>query len=151
VGLFFVYFASAFFFHFHSHTHTHTHTLSHKSLLKNHTLHLIRVILFSAPDEPDSSKIVSVVANDGKTGESRELSYTNYKVIGNGSFGVVFQAKLVDTGELTAIKKVLQDKRFKVISFLLLSFPSSCCFKYTTHGFQKLESGTANNAARLTS
>ncbi|KAJ3106107.1 regulator of ime2 [Phlyctochytrium bullatum] len=63
--------------------------------------------------EPDSSKVVTVVASDGKTGESVELSYTNYKVIGNGSFGVVFQAKLRETGEPVAIKKVLQDKRFK--------------------------------------
>lgn len=36
------------------------------------------------------------------------------KPIGNGSFGVVYQAKLCDTQELVAIKKVLQDKRFKV-------------------------------------
>ena len=43
-----------------------------------------------------------------------EVSYTDAKVIGNGSFGVVYQAKLVDTGEVVAIKKVLQDKRFKV-------------------------------------
>jgi len=42
-------------------------------------------------------------------------------VIGNGSFGVVYQAKLCDTGEMVAIKKVLQDKRFKVnISILSL-------------------------------
>ena len=34
-------------------------------------------------------------------------------MIGNGSFGVVYQAKLVETGEMVAIKKVLQDKRFK--------------------------------------
>jgi serine/threonine protein kinase len=34
-------------------------------------------------------------------------------VIGNGSFGVVFEAKIVETGETVAIKKVLQDKRFK--------------------------------------
>jgi glycogen synthase kinase 3 beta len=34
-------------------------------------------------------------------------------VIGNGSFGVVYQAKLCETGEMVAIKKVLQDKRFK--------------------------------------
>lgn len=64
--------------------------------------------------EPDSSKIVTVQASNGVTGEPEELSYTNYKVIGNGSFGVVFQAKLVESGEPTAIKKVLQDKRFKV-------------------------------------
>jgi glycogen synthase kinase 3 beta len=36
------------------------------------------------------------------------------KVIGNGSFGVVSQATLVETGETVAVKKVLQDKRFKV-------------------------------------
>ena len=54
------------------------------------------------------------MANEGKSGEPHELAYTNCKVIGNGSFGVVFQAKLVSNGEDAAIKKVLQDKRFKV-------------------------------------
>ena len=37
----------------------------------------------------------------------------NEKLIGNGSFGVVFQATIVDTGEVVAVKKVMQDKRFK--------------------------------------
>ncbi|KAI8806534.1 kinase-like domain-containing protein [Cladochytrium replicatum] len=64
-------------------------------------------------NETDPSKVTTVLANDGKTGEAKELSYTNYKVIGNGSFGVVFQAKIIETGEHAAIKKVLQDKRFK--------------------------------------
>jgi serine/threonine protein kinase len=41
------------------------------------------------------------------------LSYHAECVIGNGSFGVVFKAKVVETGETVAIKKVLQDKRFK--------------------------------------
>lgn len=41
------------------------------------------------------------------------LTYIFYQVIGNGSFGVVYQAKLCDSGEMVAIKKVLQDKRFK--------------------------------------
>jgi hypothetical protein len=62
----------------------------------------------------DPTKVFKVPASDGKTGESKELSYSHLKAVGNGSFGVVFQAKLLDTGELTAIKKVLQDKRFKV-------------------------------------
>jgi serine/threonine protein kinase len=44
----------------------------------------------------------------------KKVALTNEKVIGNGSFGVVFQATLVETGETVAVKKVLQDKRFKV-------------------------------------
>ncbi len=34
-------------------------------------------------------------------------------MIGHGSFGTVFQSKIVETDEVVAIKKVLQDKRFK--------------------------------------
>ncbi|PAV24396.1 Pkinase-domain-containing [Pyrrhoderma noxium] len=64
----------------------------------------------------DPHKIVKVSAQDGKTGDALEFAYTNTKIIGNGSFGVVFQAKVVSggkEGEDVAIKKVLQDKRFK--------------------------------------
>ncbi|XP_076172742.1 glycogen synthase kinase-3 beta isoform X5 [Ptiloglossa arizonensis] len=62
----------------------------------------------------DGSKVTTVVATPG-AGPDRpqEVAYTDTKVIGNGSFGVVYQAKLCDTGEMVAIKKVLQDKRFK--------------------------------------
>lgn len=61
-----------------------------------------------------NSKVVVVVATRGRGPEiSEEISYTDTKVIGNGSFGVVYQAKLVQSNELVAIKKVLQDKRFK--------------------------------------
>ncbi|XWS77098.1 hypothetical protein CRYUN_Cryun01aG0233200 [Craigia yunnanensis] len=35
------------------------------------------------------------------------------RVVGTGSFGVVFQAKCLERGEYVAIKKVLQDKRYK--------------------------------------
>ena len=66
----------------------------------------------------DGSKITTVVATPGQGPDrAQEVAYTDAKVIGNGSFGVVYQAKLCETGELVAIKKVLQDKRFKVISF----------------------------------
>ena len=47
--------------------------------------------------------------------ETEEISYTDAKVIGNGSFGVVYQARLIGSNELVAIKKVLQDRRYKVI------------------------------------
>ena len=76
---------------------------------------IARASITTAIDDP--RKVVKVEASDGKSGELRDVSYTNCKVIGNGSFGVVFQAKLVsgpDDGQDIAIKKVLQDKRFKV-------------------------------------
>ena len=50
---------------------------------------------------------------DGITGETREIQYTQCKIVGNGSFGVVFQTKLSPSNEDAAIKRVLQDKRFK--------------------------------------
>ncbi|GFQ76847.1 hypothetical protein TNCT_685521 [Trichonephila clavata] len=62
----------------------------------------------------DGGKVTTVIATPGQ-GSDRplEVCYTDTKVIGNGSFGVVYQARLLETGELVAIKKVLQDKRFK--------------------------------------
>ncbi|KAF8311268.1 Pkinase-domain-containing protein [Clavulina sp. PMI_390] len=63
----------------------------------------------------DPNKIIKVVACD-RSGEQKEVSYTNCKIIGNGSFGVVFQARLAGSDrpeDDIAIKKVLQDKRFK--------------------------------------
>ena len=66
----------------------------------------------------DPARVETVTAMHGQSGEQAELSYTHCRVIGNGSFGVVFQAKLMPSGEDVAIKKVLQDKRFKVRLFL---------------------------------
>uniref|UniRef100_A0A3P8X299 Glycogen synthase kinase 3 alpha a n=1 Tax=Cynoglossus semilaevis TaxID=244447 RepID=A0A3P8X299_CYNSE len=66
------------------------------------------------PGVPDSGKVTTVVATPGQGPDRpQEVSYTDIKVIGNGSFGVVYQARLTDTQEMVAIKKVLQDKRFK--------------------------------------
>lgn len=59
--------------------------------------------------------MTTVVATPGQGPDRpQEVSYTDIKVIGNGSFGVVYQARLIDSQEMVAIKKVLQDKRFKV-------------------------------------
>jgi glycogen synthase kinase 3 beta len=63
----------------------------------------------------DGNKATTVVATPGAGSDRpQEISYTDTKIIGNGSFGVVYQAKLCETNETIAIKKVLQDKRFKV-------------------------------------
>lgn len=50
----------------------------------------------------------------GRNGLPKQsVSYIAEHVVGTGSFGVVFQAKCRETGEVVAIKKVLQDKRYK--------------------------------------
>ncbi|XP_009410923.2 shaggy-related protein kinase eta [Musa acuminata AAA Group] len=50
----------------------------------------------------------------GKNGEPKQtISYMAERVVGAGSFGIVFQAKCLETGETVAIKKVLQDQRYK--------------------------------------
>ena len=41
------------------------------------------------------------------------FTYNADRVVGNGSFGVVFQATVNQNNEVVAIKKVYQDKRYK--------------------------------------
>jgi serine/threonine protein kinase len=93
----------------------------HKSQLKM----LITLTYFHTTGDADPLKVIKVAAKDGRSGDDIQLHYSNYKVAGNGSFGVVYQAKLLRTGDDVAIKKVLQDKRFKV-SFL--NYPIAIIF-----------------------
>lgn len=60
------------------------------------------------------AEVIREKVQDGVTGEQKEISYTQCKIVGNGSFGVVFQTRMMPSGEDAAIKRVLQDKRFKV-------------------------------------
>lgn len=66
------------------------------------------------------TEIIKERVQDGATGEYRDMAYTQCKIVGNGSFGVVFQTKLSPSGEDAAIKRVLQDKRFKVLKQVIL-------------------------------
>jgi hypothetical protein len=60
--------------------------------------------------------------------KKQAISYAAERVIGNGSFGVVYQATVIETGDTVAIKKVLQDRRFKVrICFF---FAVAVCFVF---------------------
>ena len=47
------------------------------------------------------------------TVDPSKFTYLTEKVIGSGTFGVVYKAKVKETGQIVAIKKVLQDKRYK--------------------------------------
>nr|DAD21260.1 TPA_asm: hypothetical protein HUJ06_022723 [Nelumbo nucifera] len=64
-------------------------------------------------NDPVTGHIISTTIG-GKNGEAkRTISYMAERVVGTGSFGIVFQAKCLETGETVAIKKVLQDRRYK--------------------------------------
>jgi glycogen synthase kinase 3 beta len=45
--------------------------------------------------------------------KSDTINYDAHRMVGHGSFGAVFLASIVGTDEVVAIKKVLQDRRFK--------------------------------------
>jgi serine/threonine protein kinase len=62
---------------------------------------------------PVTGSVVETTKQSKKPGEKQAISYAAERVIGNGSFGVVYQATVIETGETVAIKKVLQDRRFK--------------------------------------
>lgn len=79
-------------------------------------------------DDAPSSQIEGNSESSGRTGNGKAYEITqedrndmrtdtvNYdaqRMIGHGSFGAVFLAKVVETDEVVAIKKVLQDRRFK--------------------------------------
>ncbi|KAL5654122.1 hypothetical protein ACJX0J_033441, partial [Zea mays] len=70
----------------------------------------------------------------GKNGEpKRTISYMAERVVGTGSFGIVFQAKCLETGETFAIKKVLQDRRYKNRELQLMramEHPNVICLKH---------------------
>ena len=54
-----------------------------------------------------------------KEKKQSDYLYKVERVCGNGSFGIVFQAKVIQTGETVAIKKVYQDKRYKNREYLI--------------------------------
>ena len=71
------------------------------------------VLFAPQPDADCFAEVICEKVQDGASGDTKEMQYTQSKIVGNGSFGVVFQIKLVPSNEDAAIKRVLQDKRFK--------------------------------------
>jgi hypothetical protein len=63
---------------------------------------------------PIGGKTIREKVQDVVTGETQDIEYIKCNIVGTGSFGVVFQIKLLPSNEDAAIKRVLQDKRFKV-------------------------------------
>jgi len=86
-------------------------------------------LVYATPANSPRAEVIREKVQDGVTGETRDMQYTQCKIVGNGSFGVVFQTKLSPSGEDAAIKRVLQDKRFKVFE----TASSRTCRPLTRH------------------
>ncbi|KAL5222933.1 hypothetical protein ABZP36_027646 [Zizania latifolia] len=75
-----------------------------------------------------------VMTVGGSNGQPKQtISYLAERVVGRGSFGVVFQAKCLETGERIAVKKVLQDSRYKnreLQTMQVLDHPNVACLKH---------------------
>ncbi|XP_004288335.1 PREDICTED: glycogen synthase kinase-3 homolog MsK-3-like [Fragaria vesca subsp. vesca] len=77
---------------------------------------------------------IIVTTIGGRNGLLKQtISYMAERAVGHGSFGLVFQAKCLETGETVAIKKVLQDKRYKnreLQTMRLLDHPNIVSLKH---------------------
>ncbi|KAL1543498.1 Shaggy-related protein kinase theta [Salvia divinorum] len=68
-------------------------------------------VVSSNGTEPGQIIVTSIGGRNGQPKQA--MSYMAERVVGTGSFGVVYKAKCLETGESVAIKKVLQDRRYK--------------------------------------
>ena len=61
------------------------------------------------------------------------IAYDAIKMVGQGTFGAVFSARNVVTGEVVAIKKVLQDRRIKNRELQIMKQLSKQPHPYVVH------------------
>ncbi|GAA5940869.1 uncharacterized protein JCM15063_000904 [Sporobolomyces koalae] len=69
--------------------------------------------------------VVSATANEVTTGNQIDLTYVVEQTLGTGSFGVVYRVRLIDSkagigGEVLALKRTRQDRRFKTRELTLM-------------------------------
>lgn len=58
-------------------------------------------------------EVVSEQVTNGHTGATEHIQYTKLQMVGHGLFGVVFQTQIMPLNQVCAMKRVLQDKRYK--------------------------------------
>ncbi|KAL1142391.1 hypothetical protein V6Z11_A11G094100 [Gossypium hirsutum] len=81
----------------------------------------------------ETGQIISATIG-GRDGQPKQtISYMAERVIGTGSFGVVFQAKCLERGESVAIKKVLQDKRYKNRELQIMQYVPDTVYQVSKH------------------
>ncbi len=67
----------------------------------------------ATPQLATSVQVGDTITIPGDESGRPPLKLVADRVIGSGSFGVVYLARIVDTDEFVAVKKVLQDRRYK--------------------------------------
>ena len=75
------------------------------------------------------NQLLNSKIDNNKTQEQKkdqDYTYTANQIVGSGSFGVVYQATIAETGEVVAIKKVFQDKRYKNRELQILKELNHC-------------------------
>jgi len=103
-------------------------------IFKIHEIILSKFDKYLSTGEMDREvKTTKATRGHGKTTEEEDISYTDVKVIGKGTFGVVYRARLVESGDLVAIKKVFHDERYKVCNIFSLCYINLalCIYLYT--------------------
>ena len=64
--------------------------------------------------QEESNKLISEITKELKQEKALEKgNFSVVSIIGHGTFGVVYRAKEEKTGEIFAIKRVFQDKKYK--------------------------------------
>ncbi|CAN3358861.1 hypothetical protein DICA4_D11012 [Diutina catenulata] len=63
--------------------------------------------------KPHKIEVITESVTNGHTGATESIQYTKSQMVGHGSFGVVFQTQIMPSNEVCAMKRVLQDKRYK--------------------------------------
>ncbi len=89
---------------------------------------------------PSSGAVPSSTNSSQKPAKKKAISYAADRIVDSGSFGVVFQATTVETGEVVAIKKVLQDRRYKNRELEIMQMLSHSCVVQLKHCFYATES-----------
>lgn len=77
----------------------------------------------------------STTSRSSRSSKEEKRAYAAERVIGNGSFGVVYQATVIASGQTVAIKKVLQDRRFKNRELQIMSSLDHPCVVQLKHCF----------------
>ncbi|CAG9323803.1 unnamed protein product [Blepharisma stoltei] len=77
------------------------------------SVHNISVISAQQRRTEELSSSIGRSSIEERKDRMANFTYNPDRVIGNGSFGMVYQATIAETGETVAIKKVFQDRRYK--------------------------------------